>query len=178
MLITQPCFALVQGYTLLSRINVAQPAIAVAYGGARERRRVSLRRGVASENATPTPLPRHSPQRGEPAHGGGSSTGRSVARHSLNAGNPRTGVAPQVGKPAHGTDLGNPRTLLWLPSLIALSHRPHLRSTNDSWRVDETYIEVKGEWKYLYRAVDSKGNANPPYPPTDRRGAEVASPLP
>lgn len=36
--------------------------------------------------------------------------------------------------------------------------RPHLRPTNDSWRVDETYIEVKGEWKYLYRAVDSKGN--------------------
>jgi len=36
--------------------------------------------------------------------------------------------------------------------------RPHLHSTNDSWRVDETYIEVKGEWKYLYRAVDSKGN--------------------
>jgi transposase-like protein len=27
--------------------------------------------------------------------------------------------------------------------------RPHLRPTNDSWRVDETYIEVKGEWKYL-----------------------------
>lgn len=23
--------------------------------------------------------------------------------------------------------------------------RPHLRETNDSWRVDETYIEVKGE---------------------------------
>jgi transposase-like protein len=36
--------------------------------------------------------------------------------------------------------------------------RPHLRRTNDSWRVDETYIEVKGEWKYLYRAVDSEGN--------------------
>ena len=34
---------------------------------------------------------------------------------------------------------------------------PHLRPTNDSWRVDETYIEVKGEWKYLYRAVDSLG---------------------
>ncbi len=33
--------------------------------------------------------------------------------------------------------------------------RPHLNLTNDSWRVDETYIEVKGEWKYLYRAVDS-----------------------
>jgi len=24
--------------------------------------------------------------------------------------------------------------------------------------VDETYIEVKGEWKYLYRAVDLAGN--------------------
>ncbi len=36
--------------------------------------------------------------------------------------------------------------------------RPHLKLTNDSWRVDETYIRVKGEWKYLYRAVDSTGN--------------------
>ena len=36
--------------------------------------------------------------------------------------------------------------------------KPHLKPTNDSWRVDETYIKVKGEWKYLYRAVDSAGN--------------------
>lgn len=35
--------------------------------------------------------------------------------------------------------------------------RPQLQSTNDSWRVDETYIKVKGQWKYLYRAVDSEG---------------------
>ena len=35
--------------------------------------------------------------------------------------------------------------------------RPHLKSTVDSWRVDETYIKVKKEWMYLYRAVDSQG---------------------
>ena len=27
-----------------------------------------------------------------------------------------------------------------------------------SWRMDETYIKVKGEWRYLYRAVDKQGN--------------------
>jgi transposase, IS6 family len=35
--------------------------------------------------------------------------------------------------------------------------RPHLQMTNGSWRVDETYIRVKGEWVYLYRAVDAAG---------------------
>ena len=35
--------------------------------------------------------------------------------------------------------------------------RPHLKPTNDSWRVDETYVRVKGQWMYLYRAVDSTG---------------------
>jgi transposase, IS6 family len=35
--------------------------------------------------------------------------------------------------------------------------RSRLKPTNDSWRVDETYIRVKGEWRYLYRAVDSTG---------------------
>lgn len=36
--------------------------------------------------------------------------------------------------------------------------RPHLKLTTDSWRVDETYVKVKGTWMYLYRAVDSAGN--------------------
>ncbi|MBZ5753793.1 IS6 family transposase, partial [Metabacillus rhizolycopersici] len=36
--------------------------------------------------------------------------------------------------------------------------RRHLKTTNDSWRVDETYVKVKGQWMYLYRAVDSEGN--------------------
>jgi transposase, IS6 family len=36
--------------------------------------------------------------------------------------------------------------------------RRHLRPTNDSWGVDETYMRVKGEWRYLYRTVDSDAN--------------------
>jgi transposase-like protein len=35
--------------------------------------------------------------------------------------------------------------------------RRHLKPTNKSWRVDETYVRVKGRWCYLYRAIDSKG---------------------
>ena len=40
---------------------------------------------------------------------------------------------------------------------LALRQRAHLKPTNKSWRVDETYVRVKGEWCYLYRAVDSEG---------------------
>ena len=35
--------------------------------------------------------------------------------------------------------------------------RRHLKPTNKSWRVDETYVRVKGRWCYLYRAIDSWG---------------------
>ena len=35
--------------------------------------------------------------------------------------------------------------------------RPRLRPSDGSWRVDETYVKVKGRWMYLYRAVDSRG---------------------
>jgi transposase, IS6 family len=34
--------------------------------------------------------------------------------------------------------------------------RRHLKPTNKSWRVDETYVRVQGRWCYLYRAIDFK----------------------
>ena len=42
------------------------------------------------------------------------------------------------------------------PQLAAAFHR-RKRPVWVSWRMDETYIKVKGQWRYLYRAVDKHG---------------------
>lgn len=41
--------------------------------------------------------------------------------------------------------------------LIAARAQSRKRSTANSWRMDKTYIKVKGRWTYLYRAVDRDG---------------------
>ena len=41
--------------------------------------------------------------------------------------------------------------------LLEKAFRRHKRPVSMSWRTDETYIKVKGVWKYLYRAVDKSG---------------------
>ena len=43
--------------------------------------------------------------------------------------------------------------------LIEKIARKHKFLVGRSWRMDETYIKVKGVWKYLYRAVDKQGKA-------------------
>jgi putative transposase len=42
------------------------------------------------------------------------------------------------------------------PQLEEAFHR-RKRPAGSSWRMDETYIRIKGEWRYLYRAVDKQG---------------------
>lgn len=44
-----------------------------------------------------------------------------------------------------------------LVPLLDEAFRRHKRPPGRRWRMDETYIKVKGQWKYLYRAVDSSG---------------------
>ena len=41
--------------------------------------------------------------------------------------------------------------------LIEVEFRKRKKSVGQSWKMDETYIKVKGEWMYLYRAVDKNG---------------------
>jgi transposase-like protein len=41
--------------------------------------------------------------------------------------------------------------------LLEKVFRKHKLTVSGSWRMDETYIKVKGVWKYLYRAVDKEG---------------------
>lgn len=38
--------------------------------------------------------------------------------------------------------------------MLGAAFRRRKRSVGTSWRMDETYIKVAGQWKYLYRAVD------------------------
>ncbi|BFG77289.1 hypothetical protein PTKU46_53220 [Paraburkholderia terrae] len=41
--------------------------------------------------------------------------------------------------------------------MLEKAFRQHKRSVVRSWRVDETCIKVKGQWTYLYRAVNNAG---------------------
>jgi putative transposase len=41
--------------------------------------------------------------------------------------------------------------------LLETTFRKRKKQVSNSWRMDETYIKVKGEWMYFYRAVDKEG---------------------
>jgi putative transposase len=50
------------------------------------------------------------------------------------------------------------RWVIKYSSLLAVAAKKSKRAVTTLWRVDETYIPVKGKWVYLYRAVDKLGD--------------------
>jgi putative transposase len=50
------------------------------------------------------------------------------------------------------------RLSLKILPVLARIFRRRKRPVGTSWRLDETYIKVAGQWKYLYRAVDKAGD--------------------
>ncbi|BBU63260.1 IS6 family transposase [Methylosinus sp. C49] len=57
--------------------------------------------------------------------------------------------------------------------LLEKQFRARKRMIGSSWRLDETYVKVKGRWKYLYRAVDKAG-ATVDFLLTAKRGRKAA----
>ena len=49
------------------------------------------------------------------------------------------------------------RWVLRFTPLLAEAARPCRRLVGDRWQVDETYVKVAGQWRYVYRAVDQFG---------------------
>ena len=61
-----------------------------------------------------------------------------------------------------GIEIDHSKVHRWVIKLVPLfekTFRKYKQPVVKSWRMDETYIEVKGQWKYLYRAVDKAGIA-------------------
>ena len=71
----------------------------------------------------------------------------------------RCGV-PNRDLAERGVELDHATLNRWVSryaGLVADASRHKKRPTDRSWRMDETYVKVKGEWVYLYGAIDKHG---------------------
>src|ERR1700709_2407227 len=60
----------------------------------------------------------------------------------------------------HGVEVDHATLNRWVLKYVALleqEFRVRKEAVGPSWRRDETYVRVRGNWKYLYRAVDKAG---------------------
>jgi transposase-like protein len=61
----------------------------------------------------------------------------------------------------HGVEVDHATLNRWVLKYVPLleqEFRAHKHPVGPSWRMDETYVRVKGTWKNLYRAVDKAGD--------------------
>ena len=59
-----------------------------------------------------------------------------------------------------GIELAHTTILRWVERYVPEFEKRwsrYARAVGGSWRCDETYVNVKGRWTYLYRAVDKQG---------------------
>jgi transposase, IS6 family len=49
------------------------------------------------------------------------------------------------------------RWVLRFTPLLVEAARPCRHAVGDRWQVDETYVDVAGQWRYVYRAIDQVG---------------------
>jgi len=59
-----------------------------------------------------------------------------------------------------GVEIDHSTLNRWVVKYVPLldqQFRARKHQVRSSWRMDETYVKVKGCWKYLYRAVDTTG---------------------
>jgi len=59
-----------------------------------------------------------------------------------------------------GVTVVHTTVLRWVQCFVPVFEKKwkkYARPVGSSWRVDETYIKVNGQWRYLYRAVDNQG---------------------
>ena len=83
------------------------------------------------------------------------------ARPAFHTGPSATAVLSQMME-ERGVEVDHSSLNRWVlkyAPLLDQAFRARKRRLGGSWRMDETYVRIRGQWQYLYRAVDEAGAA-------------------